>query len=186
MTAAIEGGEWSAAPPGRTLPLGKTRYLFYRRLGGPQGGKSRPNRDSIPDPPARSQSLYWLNYPAHHFNAVLFKLNFIECVKSGIRGPCLINELIKLLIAYYFSMTRQSPLGQGLVIVEASRSHLDTPHWVWLIWTSDQPEAETCTRQHTTLTTDTHQCHGGIRTRSPSERATANPRLWPRSHWDWS
>jgi len=30
-------GEWSAARPGRTLPPGKTRYLFYRRLGGPQG-----------------------------------------------------------------------------------------------------------------------------------------------------
>jgi len=37
MTAALEGGEWSAARPGRTLPPGKTRYQFYRRLGGPQG-----------------------------------------------------------------------------------------------------------------------------------------------------
>ena len=42
------GGEWSAARPGRTLPPGKTRYPFYRRLGGPQSGldgrKSRPYR----------------------------------------------------------------------------------------------------------------------------------------------
>jgi len=37
MTAALEGGEWSAARPGRTLPLRKTQYPFYRRLGGPQG-----------------------------------------------------------------------------------------------------------------------------------------------------
>ena len=37
MTAALEGGEWSAARPGRTLPPGKTRYPFYRRLGGPNG-----------------------------------------------------------------------------------------------------------------------------------------------------
>ena len=37
MTAALEGGEWSAARPGRTLPPGKNRYPFYRRLGGPQG-----------------------------------------------------------------------------------------------------------------------------------------------------
>ena len=36
MTAALEGGEWSAARPGRTLPPGKSRYPFYRRLGGPQ------------------------------------------------------------------------------------------------------------------------------------------------------
>ena len=29
------------------------------------GGESRPHRDSIPDRPARSQSLYRLSYPAH-------------------------------------------------------------------------------------------------------------------------
>ena len=37
MAAALEWGEWSAARPGRTLPPGKTRYPFYRRLGGPKG-----------------------------------------------------------------------------------------------------------------------------------------------------
>jgi len=37
MAAALEGGEWSAARPGRTSPTGKTRDPFYRRLGGPQG-----------------------------------------------------------------------------------------------------------------------------------------------------
>jgi hypothetical protein len=37
MTAALEGGEWWAARPGRTLPPGKTRYPFYRKLCGPQG-----------------------------------------------------------------------------------------------------------------------------------------------------
>ena len=41
MTAALEGGEWSAARPGRTLPPEKTRYPFYRRLGGPQGRSGR-------------------------------------------------------------------------------------------------------------------------------------------------
>ena len=41
MTAALEGGEWSAARPGRTLPPGKTRYPFYRRPGGPQGRSGR-------------------------------------------------------------------------------------------------------------------------------------------------
>jgi len=30
------------------------------------GGKSRPHRDSIPERPARSQSLYRLRYPAHY------------------------------------------------------------------------------------------------------------------------
>ena len=41
MTAALEGGEWSAVRPGRTLPLGKTQYPLYRRLGGPQGRSER-------------------------------------------------------------------------------------------------------------------------------------------------
>ena len=59
MTAAIEGGEWSAARPGRTLPSGQRPYPFYRRLNGLQGRygraeKSRPHWDSIPDRPARS------------------------------------------------------------------------------------------------------------------------------------
>ena len=34
------------------------------------GGKSRPHRDSIPDRPARSQSLYRLSYRAQNLTAV--------------------------------------------------------------------------------------------------------------------
>jgi len=73
MIAALEGGEWSAARPGRTLPPGKTWYPFYRRLGGPQGqsGQSCPHWDSIPDRPARSQSLYRLSYTDHIILTVL-------------------------------------------------------------------------------------------------------------------
>jgi len=41
MTAVLEGGEWSAARPGRSLPPWKTRYPLYRRLGGPQGRSGR-------------------------------------------------------------------------------------------------------------------------------------------------
>ena len=41
MTAALEGGEWSAARPGCTLPSGKTRYPLYGRLGGPQDRSGR-------------------------------------------------------------------------------------------------------------------------------------------------
>jgi len=37
MTMALDGGEWSAAFLGHTLPLEKTPYPFYKRLGGPQG-----------------------------------------------------------------------------------------------------------------------------------------------------
>ena len=64
------------------------------------------------------------------------------------------------------------------------RSHTDTPQSVGLLWTSDQPVAETSTWQHTTLTTDKHPCPGGIRTHNLSRRAAADVRLRPRGHWD--
>ena len=37
------------------------------------GGKSRPHQDSIPDRPARSQSLYRLSYPAHKIRHGMLK-----------------------------------------------------------------------------------------------------------------
>ena len=40
-------------------------------------------------------------------------------------------------------MARQPLAGQGLLTVEASRSHSDVPHSVGILWTSDQPDAET-------------------------------------------
>jgi len=70
VTAALEGGEWSAEHPGRTLPQGKDSLPILQEAewsSGPvwTGGKSRPHRDSIPDSPVRSQSLYRLSYRAH-------------------------------------------------------------------------------------------------------------------------
>jgi hypothetical protein len=71
MTVALEGGEWSAACPGRTLPPGKTRYPLYKRLGGSQGRSGQARKISPPpgfDPRTIQpvvQSLYRLSYPAH-------------------------------------------------------------------------------------------------------------------------
>ena len=48
LTAALEGVEWSAAGPGRTLPPGKTHYPLYRRLGGPQGRSGRAENLAAP------------------------------------------------------------------------------------------------------------------------------------------
>ena len=42
-------------------------------------------------------------------------------------------------------MAQQPPVGQGFLIIEASRSHSDAPHSVRLLWTSDQTDAETST-----------------------------------------
>jgi hypothetical protein len=50
--------------------------------------------------------------------------------------------------------TVQQPLvGQGLIIV-ASRSHSDPPVSERLLWTSDRPDEDDSTWQHTTLTRD--------------------------------
>ena len=85
-------------------------------------------------------------------------------------------------IAFIF-MTQQPLVSPDLLFVQVSRSHSDTPHSVGLLWTSDQPDAETSTRQNTTLTTDRHPYLGGIRTHNPSKRAAAYPLLKPRGHW---
>jgi hypothetical protein len=80
MTAALEGCEWSAARPGRTLPPGKDPVPILQEAGwapGPvwTGGKSRPHRESIPYRPARSQSLYRLSCPAHSRGKALLFLD---------------------------------------------------------------------------------------------------------------
>ena len=65
-----------------------------------------------------------------------------------------------------------------------SRLHsLDTPHLVGLLCTSDQPDRNTSTSQHTTLTRDI-QVPGGSQTHDPRKRAAAYPRLRQGGHWD--
>jgi hypothetical protein len=57
-------------------------------------------------------------------------------------------QLLVLLHACLFVFGRDpppSPVGQGLLIHEFSRSHSDTPQSVGLLWMSDQLVAETST-----------------------------------------
>jgi hypothetical protein len=44
----------------------------------------------------------------------------------------------------------------------------DVPHSVGLLWAKDQPDADTCTWQHTKLTRDWHPCHSKIAATDPS------------------
>ena len=90
MTAALEGGEWSAATPRPHFTPGKDPVPILqeaRWAPGPvwTGEKSRPHRDSIPDRPAPSQSLYWLSYPAHGMELmhpdILFRITVAELRK---------------------------------------------------------------------------------------------------------
>ena len=61
--------------------------------------------------------------------------------------------------------------------------HNDAPQSLGLLWTSDQPVAETSTWQHTQHPQQTNiHAPGGIRTHNLSRRAAADPRLRPRGH----
>ena len=77
MTAALEGDEWSAARPGRTLTPAKNPVPIVQTVGwapGPvwTGGKSRPHhRDPIPDRPARSSVAIPTELPGPHICAVV-------------------------------------------------------------------------------------------------------------------
>ena len=77
MTAALEGGEWSAARPGRTLPPGKTPVPILEEAGWAPGAvwtgrKSRPHQDSIPDRPTRSSVAIPTELPGPLFKCVCF------------------------------------------------------------------------------------------------------------------
>jgi hypothetical protein len=82
---------------------------------------------------------------------------------------------------------RPPPIGQQPLLGRASSllmlhdyTHLDTPHSVGLLWTSDQPNAETSTWQYTTHTR--HRQPYPRRDSNP--QATADPCLRPRGQWD--
>ena len=87
---------------------------------------------------------------------------------------------------YYFLIIAQQPPppgGQDHLIIEVSRLHSETPQSVGLLWASDQPDAENSDNTQHSQQTDNH-VPGGIRTRNPSKREVADPRLRQRGHWD--
>jgi hypothetical protein len=85
-------------------------------------------------------------------------------------GTCTVNMSVVSKISHrsgiYFSFS--SPSANGTTSLGGTwpplfsrlhdHTHLDTPNSVGLLWTSDQPDAETSTRQHKTLTRDRHPC----------------------------
>ena len=98
-------GEWSAARPGRTLPPGKSRHPFYRRLGGPQGRSGRVEnlvptgiRSRTVRPVA--QSLYRLSYPAHL--CALYLMLFKSDEKLKKYGKILLSSLRKLCLSMHW------------------------------------------------------------------------------------
>jgi hypothetical protein len=83
-----------------------------------------------------------------------------------------------------FSSVVQQPLvGQGLLIIEASGSHLGTTLGRTPLdeWSARRRDLYLTT--HSTQK-DTHPWPSGIQTRNPSRRTAAEPRLRPRGHWN--
>jgi hypothetical protein len=95
------------------------------------------------------------------------QLSFSTFLKYDLSRPTLqfLNLTLPLyyvsLLPYkmiFFPYGATAPTGQGLLNIKASRSHSDTPHMVGLLWTSNQPDAETSlpdTKQHSK---DRHPC----------------------------
>ena len=128
---------------------------------------------------------------------------YIGCVKdlkkfATVRSKCseippLASMRFSTLLAKYVELSwgsswRPCSMRAALSTMRATNSSFLVDHTqrritesVGLLWTSDQPVAETSTLQHTTLNTDIHT-PGGIRTHNPSKRAAVDPRLRTHGH----
>ena len=117
MTMALEGGEESASRPVRSLPLGKTWYPMYRRLGGPQGRSGQVRKISPPpgfDP--------WTVQPvANRFVTWLIKINTCELLGCLLPACFLVCSLVRSLwLAVACSLLNPYPTafpyGNGMVL----------------------------------------------------------------------
>jgi hypothetical protein len=98
-----------------------------------------------------------------------------------LRHHCKKNDIHRQLHIWYwittsFSCHRQPLVGHYPSFVITPK----TPQSVGPLWTSGRPDAETSSWKQGR---NTH-VSGGIRTRSPSSPAAADPWLTPREHWD--
>jgi len=55
------------------------------------------------------------------------------------------RRLVSTIFMLFLSKAQHPLVGQDLLSLEASRSHLGTPHSVGLIWTKDLPDAQNYT-----------------------------------------
>jgi hypothetical protein len=86
----------------------------------------------------------------------------------------------------FFPMAQQPPVGQGLLIIEASRSQ-SFRHTTLGTTPLDEGSArrrDLYLTRHNTHNRQRSMPPGGIRTRNPSKLAAVDPRLRPCSHWD--
>ena len=167
MTAALEGGEWSAARPARTLAPGKTRYPLYRKLDGSQGRSGRaenlapPGFDPRPSSPI--QSLYRLSYPAHRLKRTKLCYNWCETWFVTLREDSRQLRLSENRVLRGIFESRNSLVPGGFRRVHIKEIHKCTVcliilrlKWRWTRWV----RLAACTRKSEMLSTVT----GNIRT----------------------
>jgi len=130
MTAALEGGKLVSSTARPQFTPGKDPVPILQEAGwatGPDltGGKSPPHRDSIPDRPARSQSLYQLSYPAHQ--CVITELNL--CLNYRFKIPIMLiykAQVIRKKITkthYNFRNLKHKPKVNQFLSFQALKYH---------------------------------------------------------------
>jgi len=140
MTATLEGGEWSAARPGRTLPPGKTRHPFYKRLSGPQGRSGRAENlvhtgiRSRTVQPVVSRYTDWATRPTRCNNIqftyickllYMFRLVFPPIISSSYH--CIYRPLLQTVV----SVTLTTVSSNGLNNDRCCR-YSDMSSWWWV------------------------------------------------------
>ena len=75
-------------------------------------------------------------------------------------------------------------MSRGLLIFEALRSRLDTPHSVGLLWMGDRHDAETCLTAHNILKRQTSRRPTGLECATPASEwpKTARPLVSASKH----
>ena len=84
--------------------------------------------------------------------------------------------------SFFLILTSVYLLTLGVEGYCCTSSHSDTPLCRTPLDEGSARRRDLCPTTHNT--TDRYPCPGGIRTRNPSKRAAADPRLRPRGHWD--
>jgi hypothetical protein len=114
---------------------------------------------------------------------------YVQCIKLFVPQHVYTKKkwspwVFPLSIYCIVSQWHKSPLWVKTSSLSRLHDHtqLDTTHSVRLLWTSDQPDAETSTWKHTTLKRDIH-APGGIQTHNPSKRTAEDPSVRRRGHW---
>jgi hypothetical protein len=93
------------------------------------------------------------------------------------------SNFIKFAFEYFFFHGSTALVGLVLLIIEASRSHSDTPHSVGLLWTSDLTVAEMSSwkKKHNRQTC---MLTARFEPAIPASERPLTPRLRPHGHWD--